>query len=158
MSAVVKEPPFEVSESGYGSFTLPVQVHFINHETVEFQCRLRVYASGQISTCISEPYYFRNPSKSFREKLINAGGQPCQCGQKKKPKKRSSESAQPKSKKKKRLEKDIEMSSEQQPSSSRQKEHEKSPPLSMSSDTSSDDDSSDKEWRLSQASGYDQDQ
>lgn len=157
MTAVLKEPPFEVSESGCGSFKIPVEVHFSNHEKVEFNCHLRLYAYSQVSTCISEKYHFRNPSKSFREKLINAGGQPCQSSQKRKPQKRTSDSAQPKSKKKKRLETDIETSSIEQPStSSKSKEDEKTltakaSQVFMSSDSSSDDDDSDEDWRPSQA-------
>ena len=149
----MKGPPYEVSESGRGSFELPVEIHFSNHDVAEFKYKLRLYSTSHVSTCLSEMFMFQNPSKNFREKLIRAGGCPYQglpISPKRKPKKRASESARPKSGKKIRLESDVEADSEKQPSSSQQ-EIQKSTPAS--SDSSSDESDRDSEWRPSQA-GY----
>ena len=133
MHAVVEKPPYEVSASGYGGFKLPIRVYFSNKETVTFTYGLRLHNS-QVSTVLSEMYTFRNPNKDFREKLLLAGGIPCQCqvaNQERRSKKRPAteyRSKQPASKKR-----------QIQPSTSKGRKRE---------DTS--DSSSDEEWTLSQ--------
>ena len=138
MYAVVKKPPYQVSESGCGTFKLPVKIYFSNNDTATFKFDLHLYAY-QVSTCFGEMFPFQNPSKNFREKLILAGGRPCQSpptSQKRKSKKRTSEKSQPKREKKKRVEIDIETHSEEQPSSSSSEDDKNTP---TSSDSSSDD-------------------
>ena len=146
MSTVVREPPYEISVPGFGSFELPVKIYFSNHDKGEFEYELRLYTC-HVRTVLRDKFTFKKPSKNFREKLILAGGHPCQSlptSQKRKSKKRTSESDQPKSKKKTRLKTD----SQEQPSSSLlELGEDKNTPTS--SDSSSDD-----EWRPSQT-GYD---
>ena len=149
VSVVVKEPPYKVSVSGNGSFEILIKVYFNNNEKAKFQYGLNLFTC-QVSTVLRDVLTFRNPSKSFREKLILAGGQPCQSlpttSQKAKPKKRptSSDTAPPKSKKKRRL--DIDNDSDSDLDASSWSKGKKSRPM-LSSDSSSDD-----EWTLSQAS------
>lgn len=149
VSAVVKEPPYKISVSGNGSFEILIKVYFNNNEKARFQYGLDLFTC-EVSKVLRDVLTFRNPSKSFREKLILAGGQSCQSlpitSQKAKPKKRptSSESSPPKSKRKRRL--DIDNDSDSDLDASSWSEGKKSIPT-ISTDSSSDD-----EWTLSQAS------
>lgn len=75
---VVKEPPYQVSESGYGSFTLPVEVIFRNKEEprkvmFEYDLLLPNLDDPPISQMRSECLTFQNPSEEFRVKLIRGG-------------------------------------------------------------------------------------
>ena len=111
------KPPYKISVSGNGSFDILIKIYFNNNEKAKFQYGLQLYTC-QVSSVLKDTLTFRNPSKTFREKLILAGGRPCHrlklptsASQKEKPKKRRSEStsaAPPKSKKKRRLEIEIE--------------------------------------------------
>lgn len=148
--AVVKEPPYEISVSGHGSFELLIKVYFNNNEKAKFQYGLHLFTC-EVSTVLRDVLTFRNPSRNFREKLILAGGQPTQSlpkttSGKAKPKKRPtvSKGDPPQSKKKRRLEIDNESDSDLDASS--WSEGNKSAPI-ISFDSSSDD-----EWTLSQAS------
>lgn len=77
--SVVKEPPYQVSESGYGSFMLPVEVHFRNKDEpkkvrFEYDLLLPNLNDPPINQIRSECLTFQNPSEEFRQKLLKAGG------------------------------------------------------------------------------------
>ena len=77
--AVVKEPPYQVSESGYGSFMLPVEVFFRNKDEpkkvrFEYDLLLPNLNDPPINQIRSECLTFQNPSEEFRQKLLKAGG------------------------------------------------------------------------------------
>ena len=81
LCTVVKEPPYQVSESGYGSFTLPVEVIFRNKEEprkvmFEYDLLLPNLDDPPISQMRSECLTFQNPSEEFRVKLIRGGAKP----------------------------------------------------------------------------------
>ena len=76
---VVKEPPYQVSESGYGSFNLPVEVYFRNKDEpkkvrFEYDLLLPNLNDPPINQIRSECLTFQNPSEEFRQKLLKAGG------------------------------------------------------------------------------------
>ena len=70
-------PPYEVSVSGYGSFKLPIHIHFSNKEVATFKPFLQLFDGCDVSTVLSKVFTFRKPNKDFRERLLLAGG--CQC-------------------------------------------------------------------------------
>ena len=77
--AVVKEPPYQVAESGYGSFMLPVEVYFRNKDEpkkvrFEYDLLLPNLNDPPISQIRSECLTFQNPSEEFRQKLVKSGG------------------------------------------------------------------------------------
>ncbi len=77
--AVVKEPPYQVSEAGYGSFNLPVEVYFRNKDEpkkvrFEYDLLLPNLNDPPINQIRSECLTFQNPSEEFRQKLLKAGG------------------------------------------------------------------------------------
>ena len=76
---VVKEPPYQVSESGYGSFNLPIEVYFRNKDEpkkvrFEYDLLLPNLNDPPINQIRSECLTFQNPSDEFKQKLIKAGG------------------------------------------------------------------------------------
>lgn len=76
---VVKDPPFQVSESGYGSFNLPVEVYFRNKDEpkkvkFDYDLLLPNLNDPPINQIRSECLTFQNPSEEFRQKLLKAGG------------------------------------------------------------------------------------
>ena len=76
---VVKDPPYQVSESGYGSFNLPVEVYFRNKDEpkkvrFEYDLLLPNLNDPPINQIRSECLTFQNPSEEFRQKLLKAGG------------------------------------------------------------------------------------
>ncbi|XP_077988564.1 protein ENL-like [Glandiceps talaboti] len=76
---VVKEPPYQVSESGYAGFTLPIEVYFKNKEEpkkVKFEYDLFLHLEGcpPVNHIRCEKLTFNNPTEDFRRKLIKAGG------------------------------------------------------------------------------------
>lgn len=76
---VVKEPPYQISESGYGSFNLPVEVYFRNKDEpkkvrFEYDLLLPNLNDPPINQIRSECLTFQNPSEEFRQKLLKAGG------------------------------------------------------------------------------------
>ena len=78
-STVIKEPPYQVSESGYGSFNLPVEVFFRNKDEpkkvrFEYDLLLPNLNDPPINQIRSECLTFQNPSEEFRQKLLKAGG------------------------------------------------------------------------------------
>ena len=77
----MKEPPYQVSESGYGSFNLPVEVVFRNKEeprkvVFEYDLLLPNLEDPPISQMRSECLTFQNPSEEFRQKLLRGGAKP----------------------------------------------------------------------------------
>ncbi|XP_071488663.1 protein AF-9-like [Diadema antillarum] len=76
---VVKEPPFEISESGYASFEMAIDVYFQNKEEpkkVRFQYDLFLHMPKQppVNHIRCEKLTFWNPTEDFRCKLLKAGG------------------------------------------------------------------------------------
>ena len=75
----MKEPPYQISESGYGSFNLPVEVYFRNKDEpkkvrFEYDLLLPNLNDPPINQIRSECLTFQNPSEEFRQKLLKAGG------------------------------------------------------------------------------------
>lgn len=78
-SSVVKEPPYQLSESGYGSFNLPIEVYFKNKDEpkkvrFEYDLLLPNLNDPPINQIRSECLTFQNPSEDFKQKLVKAGG------------------------------------------------------------------------------------
>ncbi|CAN8011526.1 unnamed protein product [Ixodes pacificus] len=75
---VLKEPPYQVSESGYAGFNMPVEVYFRTREDpkkVEFVYDLYLSLDGTpISNIRCEKLTFHNPPDDFCRKLLKAGG------------------------------------------------------------------------------------
>ncbi|XP_023236277.1 protein AF-9-like isoform X2 [Centruroides sculpturatus] len=75
---VVKEPPYQVSESGYAGFTMPIEVYFKNKEEpkkVNFEYDLYLRLEGPpVNHIRQEKLTFQNPVDDFRKKLLKAGG------------------------------------------------------------------------------------
>ena len=75
---MVKEPPYQVCESGYAGFMINIEVHFRSKEEpkkVFFNYDLYLHLEGPpISYCRAEKVIFQNPTEDFRRKLIRAGG------------------------------------------------------------------------------------
>lgn len=67
-----------VKESGYGCFSLPIEVYFKNKDEprkVRFEYDLFLQSEGPpISHVRYEKMTFKNPSEDFRMKLIKGGG------------------------------------------------------------------------------------
>ena len=75
---VVDQPPFEVSVSGYGTFELPIRIHFTNKEVATLKFPIHIYKDCEVSQVLSKAFRFQRPSAEFREKLVLAGGCPCE--------------------------------------------------------------------------------
>lgn len=76
---VLKDPPYQVAEAGYGSFFLPIEVYFKNKEEprklrFDYDLFLPVYGSPPIDNIRSEALTFKNPTDEFRRKLVKGGG------------------------------------------------------------------------------------
>ena len=78
MSLVVKEPPYSVTENGYGCFMLPIEIHFKNKEDprkIRFEYDLFLHMEGvPVNHIRCEKLTFQNPTQDFRRKLLKAGG------------------------------------------------------------------------------------
>ncbi|KAL2078932.1 hypothetical protein ACEWY4_024676 [Coilia grayii] len=79
-SAVCKDPPYKVEESGYAGFILPIEVYFKNKEEpkkVRFDYDLFLHLEGHppVNHLRCEKLTFNNPTEEFRRKLLKAGGQ-----------------------------------------------------------------------------------
>lgn len=77
--SVLKDPPYQVAEAGYGSFFLPIEVYFKNKEEprklkFDYDLFLPVYGSPPIDHIRSEALTFKNPTDEFKKKLIKGGG------------------------------------------------------------------------------------
>ena len=76
--AVVKEPPYEVSESGFGTFNLQICIDFTNKEVLDIEFNLLLYDFCDVSTVLKQAVFFQLSKQSnFKEKLLQAGGRPC---------------------------------------------------------------------------------
>ncbi|CAG2164715.1 unnamed protein product [Oppiella nova] len=74
---VLKEPPYQVQESGYASFELPIEVYFKNKEEpkkISFDYDLYLRLDDAVSHSRREKLTFQNPSNDFKKKLLKAGG------------------------------------------------------------------------------------
>ena len=77
--AAVKEPPYQVSESGYAGFNMPIDIHFRNKEeprklTFHYDMFLHEEHFPPVSHIRCEKLTFQNPTEDFRRRLIKAGG------------------------------------------------------------------------------------
>lgn len=74
----MKEAPYSVKESGYGCFSLPIEIYFKNKvepRKVRFEYDLYLQSEGgPIINVRPEKIIFKNPSEDFRRKLILGGG------------------------------------------------------------------------------------
>ncbi|XP_037079482.1 protein AF-9-like [Pollicipes pollicipes] len=71
---VKHEPPYEVCESGYAGFLLPITVHFKNKENVTFNHDLVLQNDQPTTNVRKEKLTFQNTSDDFRRLLIRGGG------------------------------------------------------------------------------------
>ena len=74
---VLKDPPYEVGESGYAGFELPIEVYFKNKEEpkkITFDYDLFLNMEDSVSNTRREKLTFQNPSAEFKKKLLKAGG------------------------------------------------------------------------------------
>lgn len=77
MLAVCKELPFEVRESGYAGFLLPINIYFKNKEEpkkIAFEYDMFLRLDGSVSNTRREKLTFTNPSDDFKKLLLKAGG------------------------------------------------------------------------------------
>ena len=75
---VIKEPPYKVSEAGYASFTLPVEIYFRNEEEpkkflLEYDLSLQLVGMPPLNVTKVEALTFLNPSEDFEKKLLKGG-------------------------------------------------------------------------------------
>ena len=71
-----------MSESGYGSFILPIEIYFRNKEEprqIRFDYDLFLHLDGSppVNNVRCEKLTFQNPTDDFRQKLLKAGGVSC---------------------------------------------------------------------------------
>ena len=74
---MVKEPPYQVTETGYAGFVLPIEVVFRNQEprSVRFDYDLFLQSTGPpINHVRLEKLTFQKPSEDFKKKLLKGGG------------------------------------------------------------------------------------
>lgn len=76
---MLKDPPYQVAEAGYGSFFLPIEVYFKNKEEprklkFDYDLFLPLYGSSPIDNIRSEALTFKNPTEEFKKKLVKGGG------------------------------------------------------------------------------------
>jgi len=73
---VVKEPPYQVAETGYGGFVMPIDVYIKNNgepKKIRFQYELFLGTVGTVTHNRCEKITFQQPSPLFRERLVNGG-------------------------------------------------------------------------------------
>ena len=76
---VCKEPPYRVAESGYGSFNLPVEIHFRNNKEeprkyrLDYDLFLQLLGKPPVNHIKVEALTFLNPSDDFEAKLLRGG-------------------------------------------------------------------------------------
>ncbi|XP_022110263.1 protein AF-9-like [Acanthaster planci] len=76
---VVKEPPYEVAESGYAGFLMTIEVHFRSKEEpkkviLNYDLFLNTEQQPPVNHIRCEKLTFHNPTEDFRRKLLKAGG------------------------------------------------------------------------------------
>jgi len=80
MCAVIKRPPYEVSESGYGSFECRIEVYFRNkgdpHKLTFVHDLVLTFDKKSDPAVVArcEKLTFRSPSEEFAKRLLSAGG------------------------------------------------------------------------------------
>ena len=75
--AVIKEPPYQLTETGYASFEIPIEVYFRNKEEPKllvFDYDLFLDLGRPVYKLKREKLTFQNPSPDFRKKLLKGGG------------------------------------------------------------------------------------
>ena len=73
------DPPFEVSESGYAGFDLPIDIYFKSESEpckirFNYHLFLQLEASPLVNHVRLEKLTFQNPLGDFRKKLLASGG------------------------------------------------------------------------------------
>ena len=68
-----------MAESGYGSFLLPIEIHFKNKEEpkkvrFEYDLFLQLVGNPPVNNSRIEALTFRNPVEDFKKKLLKGGG------------------------------------------------------------------------------------
>ncbi|XP_076633134.1 ENL/AF9-related superfamily elongation complex transcription factor isoform X1 [Colletes latitarsis] len=76
---VLKDPPFEIKESGYAGFEIPIHIYLKNKDEgikkIEILYDLNLQPSGPaITNVIRHTEIINNPSDEFRRKLLKGGG------------------------------------------------------------------------------------
>ncbi|XP_033332248.1 ENL/AF9-related superfamily elongation complex transcription factor [Megalopta genalis] len=76
---VLKEPPFELKESGYAGFEIPIHIYLKNKDEgtkkIELLYDLHLQTSGPaIANVMRHTEIINNPSDEFRRKLLKGGG------------------------------------------------------------------------------------
>ncbi|XP_076661201.1 ENL/AF9-related superfamily elongation complex transcription factor [Halictus rubicundus] len=76
---VLKEPPFEIKESGYAGFEIPIHIYLKNKDEgtkrIEILYDLQLQPSGPaIANVMQHTEIINNPSDEFRRKLLKGGG------------------------------------------------------------------------------------
>ncbi|XP_076087639.1 protein AF-9-like isoform X3 [Mytilus galloprovincialis] len=74
----VVAPPYQVAESGYAGFTLPIDIYFKNKEEtkkIRFQYDLYLkFDDSPVNHIRCEKLTFQNPTDEFKKKLLKSGG------------------------------------------------------------------------------------
>jgi YEATS domain-containing protein 1/3 len=76
--SAVKEPPYQLAESGYAGFLLPIEIYFRNKDEpkkIRFQYDMFLHTEGcpPVNNVRCEKLTFQNPTEDFRKKLLKAG-------------------------------------------------------------------------------------
>uniref|UniRef100_A0A915PKA3 AF-9 ANC1 homology domain-containing protein n=1 Tax=Setaria digitata TaxID=48799 RepID=A0A915PKA3_9BILA len=72
---VVKEPPFEVSELGYGGFSIPIHITFTGASKVyKLTYDMNLVLEKHNEQFITQTIEMKQPSSSFRELILKYGG------------------------------------------------------------------------------------
>ena len=74
---MIKEPPYQISESGYASFDLPIYVYFRNRlepKSTILEYDMTIDLTKPITKFQREKLTFQNPSEEFKKKLLKGGG------------------------------------------------------------------------------------
>ncbi|XP_026689909.2 uncharacterized protein LOC100180711 isoform X3 [Ciona intestinalis] len=76
---IVKQPPYEVRQTGYAGFKILIDIHFKNKsepKSVQFQYNMFLHMDNMppVNHTRVEMLTFTNPAEDFRSKLLCAGG------------------------------------------------------------------------------------
>ena len=77
--AVCKEPPYEVSESGYAGFEFPIDIYFKSKSEprkirFNYDLFLQLADNPPVHHIRCEKLTFQNPDEDFKSKLLKSGG------------------------------------------------------------------------------------
>lgn len=77
--AVIKQPPYEVNESGYGSFEIIIEVHFRNKSEprkaeIKYDLWLATGSFDPVTNQHPEKMKFYDVPEDFANRLFKAGG------------------------------------------------------------------------------------